>query len=287
MYTSGGSGIKIAWPVYLDIVPGASGAPDTYSYKLVPAGNETPLSTITSTSFMFDKYGQYDKSATTQSNIFLGLSVNDSKTDRVGITSASPAWDAAPKTLTITHDRDDIYTSRFLDRYCLPRRPGQAVVEEGLADPTLEYESRLQITSTAESTSTEPGDLLFCVWISSPIGNMNAVGTYRNIIYGLFTLSSASPNFSTAFNTRNSFSYVYTAVDNKYPLNVLASELWTSQSTDFTSMIRLGSGGGRETVRNNDAYTNWQDLFGSTYNFTLPVSSGMLQDTILLDGDTI
>jgi hypothetical protein len=103
-YTKGGQGILIIAPVNISATGVATLA--------------TPMSTLpTSMQSLYDQYG-IDKS------VHLELSVFSSTTDEVGIVSTSPSFDSSPKSISFTIDRDDLFSLRFMQRYCLSLRCG-------------------------------------------------------------------------------------------------------------------------------------------------------------------
>lgn len=125
-FSTGGGGIKGMWPVYLKSItttdPDTGEGTNKSVITIVPQGVESALPAAIHE--MFGKYGGYDPDATTQTNIILGLGIYTNKKEEVGIVTATPAFDASPKTLAVVTDRDDMHTRRFLDRYCISLRDG-------------------------------------------------------------------------------------------------------------------------------------------------------------------
>ena len=90
-FTTGAQGLLLMAPVQIS---------STGVATLVPA--------VTGSAFPDQVSDLYDSSGNLITSKYLELCMFSSKTDEVGIVSTSPNFAVAPKTFTVTMDRDDI-----------------------------------------------------------------------------------------------------------------------------------------------------------------------------------
>lgn len=201
-YTTGGQGLLLMAPVNIQ------------SSGISIATAITPLpNSITA----FDN--KYDTTT------FLELAIFSSRTDEVGIISTAPALDANPKTISFTIDRDDNYTLRFMQRYCTSMRLRYENPAANATSTTAkEYEDSLSVRggdTTEETTSISPLDTIFFIW-SGPKFKDTLGG--QKIIYGFAGVSSSTPNFTTAFQTDNQFTFTLTGAPQEIDANIDISQ---------------------------------------------------------------
>jgi len=148
-FTTGGQGVLLMAPVNISTTGVATLA--------------TPLSTLpASMKDLYDGFGLIDKSKN------LELTVFSSKLDEVGIVSTSPSFDATPKSIAFTIDRDDLYSLRFMQRYCLSLRCGiETPAEQAGTTTAKEYEDGTTVRgdTTPEEEVIKPENTIFFAWL--------------------------------------------------------------------------------------------------------------------------
>jgi len=210
-------------------------------------------------------------------SIKLALGVYSNEKDKVGIVSTAPSFDASPKSIAFTIDRDDLYTIRFLQRYCSGLRTGLEIPATQGQPNEKNYEDGLAINSTAdEDTIIKLSDTIFFIWYGAPTGDAAGEKTMRKIVYGFAGISSSTPNFSTSYNTDTQFTFTLTGAPQSYKADIKANDLYTPNSVDVNG---IGTGMG-SSLLSNYPINDISDLFPAGYQFTLPKETSILQDVI-------
>jgi hypothetical protein len=213
---------------------------------------------------------------------FLELAIFTDKEDKVGIISTSPSFDASPKTITFTIDREDTHAMAFLQRYCVSLRDGLDVPAGG--DTTgKEYEDGISTAvAGAEEGIIDPLDTVFFIWAGPKIENNR-----MKVVFGFAGIGSASANFSTAFQTDNQFTFTLTGAPQS-----IAFELPTIELKEFVFKSAVGANFGivggpqgfdRGATASIEEITDGKlgQIFGD-YKFIIPPRTAFRTDNILL-----
>ena len=98
------------------------------------------VSAVTGTNFPETVRDLYDTDGNLITSKWLELAVFSSRSDQVGIISSAPNFDASPKTMAFTIDRDDMWSQIFLNRYCVSLRAGLETPADITSTTAKEYE---------------------------------------------------------------------------------------------------------------------------------------------------
>jgi len=242
----------------------------TGASKTIELATPVPISTINSVNDFYEKY---------DASTFLELALFSSTSDQTGIISTSLSLDAEPKTIAFTIDRYDIWTLRFLQRYCKSLRSG---LERPSTTPTTakQYEDGLEVRGEAAAEEVIlPTDTIFFVSIGPNFRDIQSAGM-TEVIYGFAGISSSSANYSSSYDTDNQFTFTLIAA----PQEVDA----TINLEDFVFNSVVGAKFGKEGGKHG--LNHWADAIEDgkignifqNYDFEIIKNTGIITDSIKL-----
>jgi hypothetical protein len=209
----------------------------------------------------------------------LALGIYGNYNDEVGITTSSRNFEATPKTMTITTDRDDIWTLRWMQRYCPSLVPGRdKPVIPGKA--AKGFEDGIGIRQTDETGEIVAlTDCILSIWFGAPINGMAGGKNMRNLIYGIFSVAAGTPNDTTAYNEDNQYTYTLTAQPQEYDCDIELEDLYISNSITAKD-VGAGNTGGLSSFERGilEDENDISKLFAPGYKLYLPKHTGIVKD---------
>jgi len=256
-FSTGGGGLIVMWGV-------------NYRYSgLEPQAVIVPPETAIPSGLRAMKYDD---------TVIFGHGIYSNAEDEVIVISAASSLDGTPKSITFTVDRDDEHSMRFLQRYCPTLRPSMEQ-PEGTSTTAKLSEDGLSVRGEAtEAGGVNILDCVFFVWFGAPVKGMDGK-TKRKIAYGIGSISGATPNISTGYETDNTFSFTINAQPQKVDAEIELTDLYIPKSV-VASGVGTGIGSSFSSKGILTGESDISKLFPVGYELYLPKNTGILVDVI-------